>query len=165
MSGFWINPLYFNNFAHFEATPTSTLAQKEKETNMDKSTVPCFIRERDALRSAMWSAVAAKDSAINKHFGIVDDRPVTPKGVVEAIKSGKFTFVDEKTCDDIGEWDSWMNPLRGLRFTEVKEDKAGAKKAHEAMRAARDALDTEISVLDPKEGLAALRKFEEKKFH
>lgn len=158
MSGFWLHPLYFNNFAHFEA-------QKEKEANMDTNKVPTFERERIALRDAMWSAVNAKDAAINKHFGIVDERPTTPKGIVEAIKAGKWTYVDEETCDDIGEWDGWMNPLRGLRFTEVKEDKAGAKKAHEAMRVARDALATDIAVLDPKEGLVALRKFEEKKFH
>ncbi|SRR5260221_9121337 len=161
MSEFWLHSLAFNNLAHFEATPT--LAKKEKEVNMD--TVPNFTREREALRHAMWSASNIKDSEINKHFGIVDDRPVTPKGVVDAIQAKNFTYVDEETCDDIGEWDGWMNPLRGLRFTKVKEDKAGAKKAHEAMRVARDALDTDISVLDPKEGLAALRKFEGHKFH
>ncbi len=164
--------MYFSSFM-FPATVSMNSiasgmiceAQKEKEVNMDKSTVPCFTRERDALRSAMWSASHTKDQALQKHFGIVDDRPTTPKGVVEAITAGKFTYVDEETCDDIGEWDGWMNPLRGLRFTAVKEDKAGYKKAAEVMRVARDALEIDIAVMEPKEGLAALRKFEGHKFH
>src|SRR5260221_13942338 len=155
MSEFWLHSLAFNNLAHFEATPT--LAKKEKEVNMD--TVPNFTREREALRHAMWSASNIKDSEINKHFGIVDDRPVTPKGVVDAIQAKNFTYVDEETCDDIGEWDGWMNPLRGLRFTKVKEDKAGYKKAAEVMRVNRDTLENNIAPIEPKESPPALPQF------
>src|SRR5258706_7203017 len=68
--------MYFSSFM-FPATVSMNSiasemiceAQKEKEVNMDKSTVPCFTRERDALRSAMWSASHTKDQALQKHFG------------------------------------------------------------------------------------------------
>src|SRR5258706_11716386 len=136
--------MYFSSFM-FPATVSMNSiasemiceAQKEKEVNMDKSTVPCFTRERDALRSAMWSASHTKDQALQKHFGIVDDRPTTPKGVVEAITAGKLTYVDEETCDDIGEWDGWMNPLRGLRFTAAQGNKTAATEAGPAIPGAR----------------------------
>lgn len=137
-----------------------------KENNVNTTTND-FRYERGALEAALFSARATKDIEMRKHFGLFEERPITPKKLVEAIQTGKFTYVDEKTADDEGTWDSWMNPARGIKFGDPdrKEDKRGFKKATEAATKVFNAVLTDIAVLDPEKGLKAVREFESKTFH
>jgi hypothetical protein len=150
----------FNVYPVNAAGDAPCTPNKEKEMSTGTND---FRSERSALHSALWAAHTAHEKKLIKHFHIEDERPVTPKALVEAIKEGKWTYIDEKTADDEGEWDGWMNPVRGLRFG-PEPDKKGYKKAEEKFRQSFRDTETAISALTPDKGHEALVKFQKEVF-
>lgn len=172
MSGFSIMDIqpFFRVFASQTNTCPCPIEAPHQENKMNTVTVatntPDFRHERSALRDALYYAERDHDRKLKKHFKLADDEHKTVKAKLDAIKAGKYVVIDEKKIDDeeYGEW-RWIESAIRFRDPEVKEDKAGYRKAHEVMNAEAERIRTDIVVLPPEKALETLRKFESKTFH
>lgn len=101
------------------------------------------------------------------------DKPQTYKQLIDAIKNDKFTLdetltkrVDRATSEDEDDEDYFDNffhytPFTGIKFTDFPGfDAKGYEAAKEALYKEYTKLQDTIKIMDPKDGLAALQKFE-----
>jgi hypothetical protein len=150
------------------------LQTKEKETKMNGANAYAMasavvtpqetIQEKRIrhLLSRAAEAECKKRTELQRHFGMIDDeRPATAAELVERIEKGQFILRDE-TKDRKGyyvfENITWRNP-------KIKKDEAGYDKAIETMDEYIVDVHSTIILEDEKEGLAAVKAFEKKKFH
>lgn len=140
------NNMHYNN-------ATAVIAAAPSET----------VKQRDYLEARLYDIVDTKRDEMQTFFKI--DPVPTPKTLREAIeklKSGDFTVDDDRL--DRKQYHVY-DLFCDIRWTKEKADRSGYEAALEKMYAARTKVMDSISILDPKEGLAALEAFEAQKFH
>lgn len=114
--------------------------------------------QRQHLHSRMWEVQQTKKYALKKQFHLIDDdAPKSPKEMAERIAAGKFIIrgLDKEETRYFSSYDAivWRDPA-------VKPDQAGYDAVKTEMdKKYRETVDT-ITILDPKDGLDALREFE-----
>lgn len=105
-----------------------------------------------------------KNTELQRHHGLLDDeRPRSPKELVERIEKGLYVIPEQFAGDDvygynITDYFEWRNP-------KVKKDKEGYAKSKKEMEADFRETNRIIILKDEEKGLAALEKFEKAKFH
>lgn len=109
------------------------------------------------LRERLYQTNSQKDSKLRQMFGLRDDdAPRTPAALVARIQAGNFVLPKERENYDTyspAEYIRWRSP-------DKMEDQAGFDAAWDTVEQKFVATMDTIEVLDPKDGLAALREFE-----
>lgn len=147
----------------FNAWYAETVANKKQENNMYTNTPDALeTQKRNYLSSRLVNLKGKKVDKLRQAYGLDDeDRPLTPKELLERIKSGKFVIrgEHEDTTDpyNLLEYFSWREPDR-------KEDKVGFRTAREPLDKAYDEAKDTVIVLPLEDALAAVKKFEEAEF-
>ena len=115
-----------------------------------------------------------KDEELQKHFHLADDdAPKTPKQLIDRIKEGKFkvrkpdhSFDNEEDYMDSEHYSQYsLLSYFNWRDPDHKKDHKGYDTAVKKLEKAVEHLNDTLLVSDAKDGLIALREFEEKKFH
>jgi hypothetical protein len=126
---------------------------------------------REHFLGELHSIFCKKENELQEKFGLsIPKSPKNPKELVEWIKAGDFTFV--KTYDpeaDEDEDDGWCrydNPIHGIRWTKVKEDRKGYEEARKVLNAEETRFTNEIwAEVEPSNFIKILEKFEKTKLH
>jgi len=159
-----------------QPTPVSTLnpcnsACEEITMNTANATVTVekktYETERRSLRDAVFTARTTKDSELRKHYNIdcIDSEDLSPKELVDAIKSDKFKYKEDGEYSEKKNW--YCSPLSGICFCDPdkKPNHEDYYKARDKMTEDANKVNLDISVLEPSESLKSYRKFEERKYH
>lgn len=90
-------------------------------------------------------------------------QPKTLTEAIERLKAGRFDFEIDLDAEDDVKWRRYFFEM--LIWRDEPADKEGFQKALNALDAAYQTLEDEITINDPLEALTALREFEAKTFH
>lgn len=142
----------------------------KKENNMHYNTATAAIvttqsesaKQRQYLEDRLYNVVDKKCDELRTFFKIDPvEAPDTLRKAIEMLKSGDFT-----ADDDLLDKKTYYLPdlFYRLRWTKDKADQAGYEAALKKLYVARTKVMDSISILDPKEGLAALEAFEAQTF-
>lgn len=134
--------------------------QNNKEVKMDHTTA-----QREHLRSRARSIKNEKSVELRKHFHLYDDAsPKTLEELLERLNSGKYVWDKERYKDrqfygveEVAARIQWRDPSKPA-------DEKGFNAAAEVLEKAYTELKDTLMIVDPKEGLEALRAFEAKSF-
>lgn len=155
-----------NGFSWF-----TTEEEKQKEENMyTQVTVDSESEGRKAqyLSNRMNEVYHEKRNDGMAHFHMDDNqRPKSPKEMVERIKAGDFKFDTESTKED-GSWKSkygMCSASSGIDWNTIPPDEDGYKAFRDKLDAAKEKALDRIRVLTPAEGLATLEEFQAATFH
>lgn len=145
-------------------TLSSSTAYQEEETTMYD--LDCedhaATRAQNYLDGRLYSLKATKSREGELAFGLRDDdKPQTPKDLIDRITSGKYIVQPDKM--EVTDYE----PLRRFRWRDPakKEDRAGYEASQKAMEAATTTVTDTIMIGTPTEALAALKAFEGTTFH
>lgn len=150
----------------WKETALGKVLKKEKEKKMYNLDIDCGCNSapanpelvaKDYLVGRLLSARDVKASAAYKTFGLeTDDRPITPKELVDRITSGKFVINTDKSdyrthypMDFI----EWRDPA-------IKKDRPGYEAWEKLLGTAYYAAKDQIMIGTPADGLKALQTFE-----
>lgn len=123
--------------------------------------------QRHALDDALYSTESEKREELRDFFHLNDDKPPrNPVELVERIQAGKF-MIPEVEAVKSKEGKSYYDPYNHIRWRDpaVLEDKAGFEAASAQLSADAEAVRLDLAILDPKDGLKALRDFQAKTYH
>jgi hypothetical protein len=142
-----------------------------QEYDMNTATVTVekktYESERRSLRDAVFNTEQKKDGDLREHYNIdcVEYHNMSPKELVDAIKSDKFKFRDDGEYSEKKGW--FCNPLSGICFCDPdkKPNHEDYYKARDKMIEDAEKVRLDISVLEPADGLKSYRKFEERTYH
>lgn len=151
-----------------EAETPKVMAKTTKDKTMYNDCDDCCsnndpaIRAQNYLENRLSGVIMTKEQTLRKDFGLVDDeRPQTPKDLIERITSGKFTVPSDKMEN------ADYEPIRRFRWRDpsVKEDHAGYKTACGLMQDASTEVLDAIHIQTKEEALKAIKEYETKTFH
>lgn len=132
-------------------------AKKQKEDKMSDYDSTAHARRR--LYARLDDLFYAKRRQLKIKYAVIDmDPPASAEEFVERVKNGLFVFDDQQEfCGDASSFD-WRYSIRWRDPNKPADNKgfdAALKTLEEEYNNTRD----EVAVLDPVEGLKALRKF------
>ena len=126
------------------------------------------------LSYRLMQITGKKTEDLQKHFHLADDEaPKTPKQLIDRIKEGKFkvrkpdhSFDDTEDYLDSDRYSAYhLMSYFNWRDPDHKKDHKGYDAAIKKLEKAVEHLNDTLVVAEAKDGLIALREFEEKKFH
>jgi len=152
---FDIDAIPYNSLGQLQCKPKQ---EERKETNMHTEND----NKRDHLMFRLNRIESNKVCDAERHFGLRDDElPATSKELVKRIQEGKFVL-RERLEDDC-----YDGPLDNIRWRDPNKvrDKDGYDAFYSKML--KDYADTQdiVAILDPAEGLKAVREFEAKTYN
>lgn len=116
--------------------------------------------QRQHLQYRLEDEATKKFASLRKQFYLDDDdRPSTPKELVDRILAGKYILPSEEEAKKMQYWGHSIFSQITWRDPALKADQAGYDKAFDALMALKTDASDDIRVQSPADGLVTLRKF------